>query len=356
MQHKLTVTMPVQKSIDEIAIVVTDYWLNEKDDNEKDILFVENSVIGTLGNFSCVAGRAKSRKTFFISILCSSALSGENCGVTSALSPEKSVILYVDTEQSKKHYKRVMSRIRRMGNFDEGKLIIVPLREFNTKDRLYIIEQALERYKENLGLVIIDGIRDLVNDINSSSDANEMVTCLLRWTTLYNIHIVTVLHFNKNDDNARGHLGTEIINKAETVIQIEKDKEYPNRSIVSAQFIRGLDFEKFAFWIDDEGIPILDEEFDPQKKSVQKNDFYGYGEEIHRKVLSKIFSQKEVFSRSELKSLLKENYLLFGKNLGERIISQKDGLFSFLLNKQILVKENENNSRSGYKFNESFHW
>ena len=33
-----------------------------------------------------------------------------------------------------------------------------------------------------------------------------------------------ILHQNKGDENARGHIGTELNNKAETVLLVEKDK------------------------------------------------------------------------------------------------------------------------------------
>ena len=47
----------------------------------------------------------------------------------------------------------------------------------------------------------------------------------MQWTDEYQIHLHTILHQNKRDENARGHIGTESNNKAETVIQIEKDKD-----------------------------------------------------------------------------------------------------------------------------------
>lgn len=46
----------------------------------------------------------------------------------------------------------------------------------------------------------------------------------MQWTDDRQIHIHTILHQNKNDENARGHIGTELNNKAETVMQVEVDK------------------------------------------------------------------------------------------------------------------------------------
>jgi hypothetical protein len=40
------------------------------------------------------------------------------------------------------------------------------------------------------------------------------------------IHIHTILHQNKADENARGHIGTELNNKAETVLEYELRNRY----------------------------------------------------------------------------------------------------------------------------------
>ena len=60
-----------------------------------------------------------------------------------------------------------------------------------------------------MGLLIIDGIRDLMYDINSPSESTDLINLLMRWSSGYNLHIHTVLHLNKGDDNTRGHIGTE---------------------------------------------------------------------------------------------------------------------------------------------------
>ena len=113
-------------------------------------------------------------------------------------------------------------------------------------ERREIIRYAIYN-TPNVGLVVIDGIRDLMLDINNSTEATKLVGDLMQWTSEQNIHIQTVLHLNKGDDNARGHIGTELNNKAETVLQITKDNTLPERSIVAPAIIRSKPFDKFAF-------------------------------------------------------------------------------------------------------------
>jgi hypothetical protein len=63
------------------------------------------------------------------------------------------------------------------------------------------------------------------------------------------------LHLNKGDDNTRGHLGTELNNKAETILQITKDEFDKDVSSVTAMFICDRDFEPFTFRINADSLP-----------------------------------------------------------------------------------------------------
>lgn len=52
---------------------------------------------------------------------------------------------------------------------------------FATKDRLKKIEEAIYEI-DGLGLVVIDGIRDLAHDINSPCESTDLITKLMQWT------------------------------------------------------------------------------------------------------------------------------------------------------------------------------
>jgi hypothetical protein len=62
-----------------------------------------------------------------------------------------------------------------------------------------------------------------------------------------------VLHTNPNSDKARGHIGSALQRKAETVIFVHKVGDC---SVVEPQFCRNEEFEPFAFIIDEEGLPV----------------------------------------------------------------------------------------------------
>ena len=219
--------------IEDLAQVATRWQdtmlsLEKEYEQEPEVLKIGGVPIGTLGNFSASIGKAKSKKTFNVSAMVAAALSGkEILNYTTDFPEGKNRILYIDTEQSQNHCMIVMHRIMKLAelpaNEDCDRFYFLALRKFNPKERLAIIDDAINQI-EGLGFVVIDGIRDLVYDINSPSEATCVISKLMQWTDEYQIHLHTILHQNKSDENARGHIGTEINNKAETVIQIEKTK------------------------------------------------------------------------------------------------------------------------------------
>ena len=86
---------------------------------------------------------------------------------------------------------------------DNENLEFLALRKYTPEQRIRIVEQAIYNTPE-IGLVIIDGIRDMVYDINSPSESTRIISKLMQWTDDRQIHIHTILHQNKGDENARG--------------------------------------------------------------------------------------------------------------------------------------------------------
>ena len=70
---------------------------------------------------------------------------------------------------------------------------------------------------------------------------------------------------NKGDKSARGHIGSEIQNKSETVISVTKDITDREISNVKHEFARGMDFEDFCFTIIG-GLPEINENDKDEKK------------------------------------------------------------------------------------------
>jgi len=106
------------------------------------------SIIGTLGNFTLITGRAKSRKTFFISVLGAIALNnGTHLGIKASFPDSQKKVLYFDTEQSKYHAKKVLTRILKINKINETEhpenLEFVLLRPFSPQTRLDVMDYII---------------------------------------------------------------------------------------------------------------------------------------------------------------------------------------------------------------------
>lgn len=269
------------------------------------------AILGTLGDFGLIIGKAKSRKSFFINIAVSTALSKDLVlnRFKSYLPLKKNEVAYFDTEQSKYYVQKAVKRICEQINEPEPKnLHTFHLRSLNPSERLNFIEAEIYS-NDKIGFVVIDGIKDLITSINDESEATMIASKLLKWSEERNIFILNVLHQNKSDNNARGHIGTELINKAQTVLSISKAENDNDISIVEPQQCRDIEPEVFAFEINEFGVPVIAEDFEIRTET-KKNRFDVIDLENYKKyqLLTEVFSKGESFSYSELKTQLKFAY------------------------------------------------
>lgn len=285
-------------------------------------LEVNGKLWGTLGNFSTITGPAKSRKTFLISAATAAASSSTTTldNIKGVLPDSKRKVLYFDTEQSRYHLLKSIRRVLNMAKLprDTKNIEVYSLRGLKTKKRLDFIDKKISE-SNGVGLVVIDGIRDLLMDINSPEEATKISDCLLNWTETMDIHIIAVLHQNKTDTNIRGHIGTEILNKAETVIRVEKHKKKKDVSIVSVYESRNKEFEPFAFSIDEKGLPTLTEipkDEKPGRKAVNPQD---QKREFHETVCFNIFKKANEYNKGEFVDALINECYEFNVEFGEKV-------------------------------------
>jgi hypothetical protein len=232
----------------------------------KPIIEQNGMMIASLGNISAVVGAAKSKKTFLCTALVGGLLADKgDFGIT----PRLAKVLWVDTEQSMLHVRRVAERIHRLAGWDDsrncGMLRTLTLREVEPKRRAELLYMAIELYKPQL--VVVDGISDLMYNTNDIEESDRIIGQLMTLSTEYNCHIMCVLHTNPNSDKARGHVGSALQRKAETVIFVHKVGEC---SVVEPQFCRNEEFEPFAFFIDEEGLPTLTDL--PKEREESRNE------------------------------------------------------------------------------------
>jgi len=234
--------------------------------------------IGTYGNFSFVQAPPKSKKTFFASLLASVYLSGgNNFGGNIRGHRDNKCLIHFDTEQGHWHSQRVFKRVLDMANVqDVGCYQTYALRTINYKTRIAFIEHILKENGDKNGLVIIDGIADLVSDVNNLEESNLCVQKIMEWSAKFNCHIVTVIHSNYGSEKPTGHLGSFLEKKTETQIQLELNSVHKDNITVKCKRSRGYAFETFSFSVNELGLPfVVGEIYDPLKYFVTTKEKLG---------------------------------------------------------------------------------
>ena len=234
---------------------------------------------GSYGDFSCIVGASKSRKTFFKSMIVAGYIGGQsnilNPSIKGHQTNEKFIIEF-DTEQSKFHTQRVVRRVCDMvgSNYDLYKTF--SLRQYSPKERFEFIDWIIyeSEYKSQIGLISIDGYVDLVTDFNSLEQATGLTEKLLEWTSKKHMHITGILHKNFGTSKPVGHVGSSVLKKAETVAFIDNDKE-TGFTNVTCEYSRNIPFEDLLFGVNDDWLPyeIQENEIEQLPKNKSSANF-----------------------------------------------------------------------------------
>lgn len=276
-----------------------------------EIVFGINGIpVFTKKSISVLIGRAKSGKTTVTSWIVSQSI-------------QRNIkVLWLDTEQGLYYGSRTQHWILSMsGLASSPNLQFYDLKIFNPTKRAEMIEEIIKMFTPDL--VIVDGIRDLVFDINNPEEATLRTGDLMRWAELYDVHILSILHQNKGNDHARGHLGTEMINKSESVIKVEQNED--KLIVCSPEYTRSAPFVPFAFDRDEHGMPVLVEGFSgaiatsgggsKAKQVVDPTD--PSWNEAHTRIVDFVFSNNEYLKYSELIDFIWNYFQKNGGSVGK---------------------------------------
>lgn len=244
-----------------------------------------------LGGIQALSGQKKNGKSIFASILMATALSSGSSTSRFAtrfpglrlrqstinLLGHEPRVLYVDTEQEKENTDKVIERAKWLAEMESHvhneRLTIqwlraIPEDEDPTEYRKQALLYAIDKVHPDL--VLIDGIRDLVHDFNDIDESSRLINELMALSTKHNMCVWCTLHMNprpSNDDESkmRGHLGTELGNKASDVFTMKKKKDKTAGLITFTMQqldARGKDIDELVLTLNDDageklGAPIM---------------------------------------------------------------------------------------------------
>ena len=210
------------------------------------------------GELVALTGKAKSGKTFVCSILMSLAVRPQLMGL-SRLHDEPLRVVWIDTEQSEDSTQEILChRVAALIGqpIPDDQFFVYNLRRDNWQDRLHWAHLCIVQAKPDL--VIFDGIRDVVGDINNYTEAQTVLDKLLSIASWSGACIVCVLHQNKalEDKTLRGALGTELQNKSYETYECQKDPDTRLFTLHQTATRKYDITQKLEFTVNAEGLPI----------------------------------------------------------------------------------------------------
>lgn len=212
------------------------------------------------GELVAITGKAKSGKTLFNSMLMACCLQEEILQVQRPFDDVDGTwqcppirCMWYDTEQSEQSTQDILkNRILKLvsnTNFTDytNHFDVFNVRSLHYEERRRLFKAAVRKFHPDL--VVLDGVRDLLADINDGIRAQEIVEDLMKLAQQVNCCMVCVLHQNKGaeDRNPRGWIGTELMNKAFEVYSCEKVKP-ENIFMVEQTHTRKYDLGELMFF------------------------------------------------------------------------------------------------------------
>lgn len=172
-------------------------------------------------NLHTLKGAPKTGKSAAGLALITAALKGEFIGIKA--NRENLAVLWIDTEQDKNTLRQKARAVLDMAGLDAQPeaLKVVTLRGYGSPaDALAVTLQAIEENAADF--VFLDGVVDLCQAFNDEVESREVVRRLEAHAEQYGTAILCLIHTNKKDDEARGHLGAVMEHKSGEIYQVNK--------------------------------------------------------------------------------------------------------------------------------------
>jgi len=230
------------------------------------VISIDGHTISTAGNLTMLSGHSKAGKTAFCSVILAGAIRGHSYCYT-GFDPlwvdgneNKKTVIHIDTEQAfHNHYRNVKQAVlSRIGAKEIPEYYYsYNIREMELRDRKMFVTELFKKASDKhngIHLAVIDGLAEFVKSVNDEIESNEIVSFIEKLSIQYNCPIIAIVHLNPDSNKERGHLGSQLQRKAESVLQIKKDG---NLSYCEPYLLRN------ASSLD---IPIIQFEYDKENK------------------------------------------------------------------------------------------
>ena len=239
---KIMLTTEKIKKIKENDIRFADPILRQ---NDNAIIFPH-----TINVIQGQAGVHKSRLAEFIcaAMLKRNGFNKELLGYKRENFEANNTVVYVDTERNQsEQFPYALQCIQIKAGYDKKEhpenFKYISLLEITRKERFAVLEEYLKLLKqetENSLFIVLDVSTDCIEDFNKTDKSMELIDLMNVAINEHNVVFLCLIHENPKSEKARGHFGTELMNKASTVIQVsyEKDAKQRDTNLIKIRYLK----------------------------------------------------------------------------------------------------------------------
>jgi len=226
-----------KKEVELIEVLKRALFKESEVKENKTLIKIEDSTIGSEGAIITIGGLPKARKSTFMLGLLASIFTGKEIFGFQA---KQGKVILVDTEQTPYDFQRQAELFKKLS---KRKVLPKDLTSFLFRqDSIEVIKEALvialERVKPTY--LIIDSITDLVYNVNDFEETKKLVQYLKNISSIYNVCIVTIVHLSKTSNFTLGALGSALDRVSQSTLIVKKDKETGN-SFLEPLYLRSSD-------------------------------------------------------------------------------------------------------------------
>lgn len=212
----------------------------------------ENAVIFP-HTINVIQGQAGVHKSRLAENICSALLKSNDCnnellGFNRATIETNYTAVYVDTERNlTEQLPYALQSIQIKAGYPKTEnpknFEYISLLQISRKERFAALNEYLNYIRQTTSkplFIVLDVSTDCIEDFNKVDKSMELIDLMNMAINEHNVIFLCLIHENPNTTKGRGHFGTELMNKASTVMQVgfEKDANQNDTDIIRVKYLK----------------------------------------------------------------------------------------------------------------------
>ncbi len=157
-------------------------------------------------------------------------------------------VVYVDTERNlSEQLPYALQTIQTQAGYDISDhphgFEYISLLQINRKERFIVLNDYIAYLRNTIKsplFIVLDVSTDCIEDFNKTDKSMELIDLMNMLINKHNVIFLCLIHENPSSEKARGHFGTELMNKASTAMQVsfEKDANQNNTDLIRVKYLK----------------------------------------------------------------------------------------------------------------------